>query len=126
MPYKKGDIVEGIITNVVNYGAFVHVDASTTGLIHISEITHGFVDDIYRYVAVGERVNLKVVDVDEQKQQLKLSLKGAPRNYKTYRKRRSRILTQKKDLVPKSKIGFESLEQKMPEWIKEQIKHDKT
>ena len=124
IPYKIGDIIEGIITNVVNYGAFVHVDASTTGLIHISEITHGYVTDIHRYVEVGTRVNVKVVDIDETKQQLKLSLKSAPRNYKTYRKRRGRMLTQKSMLVPKNQIGFESLRQKMPEWIKEQMSND--
>lgn len=111
--------MEGIVTNVVPYGCFVHVDENTTGLIHISEITHGFVSNIHEYANIGQRMYVKVLDVDGDRNQLRLSLKGAPKQVVARRTRRPRFAYQKKQLLPPSRIGFNSIEEKMPQWIKE-------
>ena len=66
MHYQVGQIVEGVITGIQPYGAFVALDNKTTGLIHISEISDGFVKDVARYVKVNDRIKVKIIDFDEK------------------------------------------------------------
>lgn len=47
--FKVGDVVSGKVAGIQSYGAFVALDNSTQGLVHISEITHGFVKDIHDF-----------------------------------------------------------------------------
>ncbi len=109
---QKGDIIYGIITNIIGYGAFVDV-GEYTGLIHISEFSDNFVRDIKDFVEIGERVKLKVVDVDEEKKRLKLS-------YKALNKVRGI-----KGSVPKFTIGFKTLRDYMPQFIHTQLEEMK-
>ena len=53
MSYQIGQIVEGKVTGIQSYGAFVSLDPKTSGLIHISEISDGFVRDVGLFVHVG-------------------------------------------------------------------------
>ncbi len=69
---KVGDSVEGIVTGVIDFGAFVNVDG-IEGLIHISEISWERVENPRDYVKVGETVNAKIIAID--KDRLSLSLK---------------------------------------------------
>lgn len=69
---KVGDSVEGTITGVIDFGAFVNVDG-IEGLIHISEISWERVEDPRKYVKVGDRVTAKIISID--KERLSLSLK---------------------------------------------------
>ena len=69
---KVGDIVEGTITGVIDFGAFVNIDG-IEGLIHISEISWERVDDPKNYVKIGETVKAKIIAID--KDRLSLSLK---------------------------------------------------
>lgn len=69
---KVGDSVEGIVTGVIDFGAFVNVDG-IEGLIHISEISWERVDDPRNYVKSGETVKAKIIAID--KDRLSLSLK---------------------------------------------------
>lgn len=69
---KVGDEVEGVITGVIDFGAFVNVDG-VEGLIHISEISWERVEDPRKYVKVGDKVNAKIIAID--KDRLSLSLK---------------------------------------------------
>jgi small subunit ribosomal protein S1 len=69
---KVGDVVEGMITGVIDFGAFVNVDG-IEGLIHISEISWERVDNPRNYVKVGETVKAKIIAID--KDRLSLSLK---------------------------------------------------
>ena len=55
MQYRIGQIVEGTITGIQPYGAFVSLDEETSGLIHISEISEGFVKDVNHFVHVHDR-----------------------------------------------------------------------
>ncbi len=110
MMYQSGQIVEGEITGIQAYGAFVQVDKDTSGLIHISEISEGYVKDINHFVKVGDKLKLKILDVDTKSHHLRLSLK-ALRNSRKSRPRHKRI--------PKLKnaIGFESLRENLDAWI---------
>jgi small subunit ribosomal protein S1 len=69
---KPGDDVEGVVTGVIDFGAFVNVDG-IEGLIHISEISWERVDDPRNYVKVGDTVKAKIISID--KDRLSLSLK---------------------------------------------------
>lgn len=69
---KVGDVVEGVITGVIDFGAFVNVDG-IEGLIHISEISWERVEDPRKYVKVGDMVKAKIIAID--KDRLSLSLK---------------------------------------------------
>jgi small subunit ribosomal protein S1 len=69
---KVGDVVEGIVTGVIDFGAFVNVDG-IEGLIHISEISWERVDNPRNYVKVGDTVKAKIIAID--KDRLSLSLK---------------------------------------------------
>ncbi|QQS65105.1 S1 RNA-binding domain-containing protein [Candidatus Saccharibacteria bacterium] len=69
---KVGDEVEGIVTGVIDFGAFVNVDG-IEGLIHISEISWERVEDPRKYVKTGEKVKAKIIAID--KERLSLSLK---------------------------------------------------
>ena len=67
-----GDEVEGVITGVIDFGAFVNVDG-IEGLIHISEISWERVEDPKKYVKTGDKVKAKIIAID--KERLSLSLK---------------------------------------------------
>lgn len=69
---KVGDVVEGVVTGVIDFGAFVNVQG-IEGLIHISEISWERVEDPRDYVKVGENVKAKIIAID--KDRLSLSLK---------------------------------------------------
>lgn len=111
--YKNGQIVEGVITGIQPYGAFVSIDENTTGLIHISEISDDFVRDIRQYVAQGEQIIAKIIDVSDGPNQLRLSLKAL--NYSSRKIREDK--EHKRSLVPESVLGFKSLDVKMPQWV---------
>ena len=69
-------LLEGKITKITGFGAFVELTDGRSGLIHISEIADGFVDDIHRFVTEGQEVKVVLVNTDE-KGRLSLSLKRA-------------------------------------------------
>jgi len=69
---KIGDIVEGKVTGIVDFGFFVEVDG-VEGLVHISEISWGKVENIEDYVKVGEKLKFKIIDIENSR--LSLSLK---------------------------------------------------
>ena len=72
---KVGDIVECVVTGVQSYGAFVLIDNRINGLIHISEISKGYVRNIEDFVRVGETVFVKILEIDEENLRAKVSLK---------------------------------------------------
>jgi small subunit ribosomal protein S1 len=69
---KVGDVVEGVVTGVIDFGAFVNVDG-IEGLVHISEISWERVEDPRKYIKVGEKIKAKIIAID--KDRLSLSIK---------------------------------------------------
>ncbi|MEI7463115.1 MAG: S1 RNA-binding domain-containing protein, partial [Candidatus Taylorbacteria bacterium] len=77
--YEVGDDVEGTVTGVVDFGVFVKLEEGLEGLIHISEIDWGLVDDPRNFVKVGQKVIAKVIEVKDGKVSLSLKkLKANP------------------------------------------------
>ncbi len=72
---KAGLICPGIVTNVTNFGAFVDIGVHQDGLVHISELSHQFVDDPRKVVNPGDQVQVKVLAVDIEKNQISLTMK---------------------------------------------------
>ena len=72
---RIGDKLEGTITGIQPYGAFVELESGVTGLIHISEIRSGYVSNIQDILSIGEKVFVQVIDVDEYSKKLSLSLR---------------------------------------------------
>ncbi|OFS21444.1 Tex family protein [Corynebacterium sp. HMSC04H06] len=70
-----GMILEGAVTNVAAFGAFVDVGVHQDGLVHVSAMSHKFVSDPHEVVRSGEVVKVKVMDVDVQRQRISLSLR---------------------------------------------------
>jgi S1 RNA binding domain protein len=71
-----GKTVEGSVTNITNFGAFVSIEGSEEGLVHISEIANEFITDIADFVSVGDKVKVKIL-ARNQKKKLELSIKQA-------------------------------------------------
>ena len=63
---EVGSVLTGKVTGIQAYGAFVALDENNQGLVHISEITHGFVKDIHEYLKVGDEVKVKVLSIDNK------------------------------------------------------------
>ena len=72
---KDGMILEGVITNVTNFGAFVDIGVHQDGLVHISVLADKFVKDPHSVVKTGDVVKVKVVDVDLQRKRIALSMR---------------------------------------------------
>jgi len=73
---KKGMTVKGKVTRLEKFGAFVEIGAERPGLIHISEMAHGYVRTPSEVVKEGDEVEAQVLDVNRRKKQIKLSLKA--------------------------------------------------
>jgi small subunit ribosomal protein S1 len=75
--YQIGDVIEGTVTKLVNFGAFVRVEEGLEGLIHISELSHQRVAHPGDVVKEGEVLKLKIISLDSERHRLGLSLKQA-------------------------------------------------
>ena len=74
---REGMILEGVVTNVTRFGAFVDIGVHQDGLIHISELDQRFVHDPLQVIAVGDLVRVKVLQVDAERKRISLSRKQA-------------------------------------------------
>ena len=76
--YNIGDIIEGTVTGVVDFGIFVKIDEDIEGLIHKSEIDWGLVENTKDYAKVGEKVKVEVIEIKDDK--ISLSMKKLKEN----------------------------------------------
>jgi len=114
-----GSIVTGKVTGIQPYGAFVALNENTQGLVHISEITHGYVKDIHEHLKVGDEIQVKILSIDEGAGKIGLSIKAteeAPAEQPKARKPRRR---QAAAIVSEGdgQEGFNTLKEKLQEWI---------
>jgi len=72
---KEGMILEGVVTNVANFGAFVDVGVHQDGLVHISALTDKFVDDPRKVVKTGDVVKVKVLEADAKRKRISLTMR---------------------------------------------------
>jgi len=72
---RQGMILNGLITNITNFGAFVDIGVKQDGLVHISQIADKFISHTSEAVKLGDQVRVKVVEIDEQRKRIGLSMK---------------------------------------------------
>ena len=117
--FEVGDVLTGKVTGIQPYGAFVALDEQTQGLVHISEITYGFVKDVNDFLSVGEDIQVKVLEVDDEQKKISLSireLQEAP----FYRKKESQPRRSLQDRVDEVDAdGFKILKDKLKDWIEQ-------
>jgi protein Tex len=77
---EPGMILEGTVTNVTNFGAFVDVGVHQDGLVHISALAEKFVKDPHDIVKAGQIVSVKVIEVDEKRKRIALSMRLADKS----------------------------------------------
>jgi uncharacterized protein len=73
---QPGMVLQGTVRNVVDFGAFVDIGVKHDGLVHVSEMAERFVRDPLTVVAVGQVVQVRVMEVDKQRERVKLSMRG--------------------------------------------------
>lgn len=108
---KKNDVIKATVTGVQKYGAFVNTE-DYEGLIHISEISYGYVKNVNDYLKVGDNIFVEVVDIDSEDNHLKLSIKDID-----YKKDGTRLKR-----MAETKNGFKPLKDNLEIWINEKIK----
>ena len=69
-------LLQGVVTNVANFGAFVDLGVHQDGLVHISMLSDGFVNDPHKIVKVGQVVNVKITSIDQQRKRIALTMKN--------------------------------------------------
>ena len=74
---EPGMVLEGTVTNVTNFGAFIDIGIHQDGLVHISQIADCYVDDPRNFIKVGQIVKVKVLQLDVDLKRISLSLKNA-------------------------------------------------
>ena len=74
--YAVGDVVEGKVVRIVEFGVFVELEPGVDGLVHISQISHEWLEKPTESVKVGEMVNVKIIAIDYEKEKITLSIKA--------------------------------------------------
>ena len=106
------DIIEVTVTGIQKYGAFVLINDKYDGLIHISEISTGYVKNINDYIKIKDKIYAQVVDIDKDNNKFKLSIKNI--DYRNDGK----IINNTESFSS----GFEPLKEHLDLWINEKIK----
>lgn len=114
MEYEIGMIVNGTITGLQPYGAFVSLSDTKQGLIHVSEVQAGYTKNIHSILAAGQKVKVQVIDIDEYSKKISLSLRTLEPYVQQSNYRRKKYFTNKN-----KKIGFNTLEKELPMWTDE-------
>jgi len=120
--YQIGDIIRVSVYDTKPYAAFVNTKDGQKGLLHISEISDNFIRDIERYVAIGDEINVIILEIDEKDGFLRVSYKKVPNeeSFTTHRNDRKLPETTAEDFKP--------LEDNLERWIneaKEKMKENK-
>lgn len=114
--YESGEELTGKVTGIQPYGAFIALDDQTQGLVHISEVTYGFVKDIHDYLSVGDEVKVKVLEVDDAAGKISLSIRALQvepeRSKEGYPHKTLQARVNERDAD-----GFNSLKEKLQDWI---------
>ena len=109
---KENDIIKVKITGIQNYGAFADIEGDYNGLIHISEISYGYVKNIHDFINVGDNIYAEVVGIDDDSKRIKLSIKDID-----YKKNGIKLKR-----MAETKNGFTPLKENLDKWINEKIK----
>ena len=73
--YPEGEVVQGTVVRINDFGAFVELEPGLDALVHISKISHDRIEHPSQVLTVGEEVTAKILSVDEEKKRISLSIK---------------------------------------------------
>ena len=112
--YKIGDMLSVEVSGIQKYGIFARLDEDTKGLIHISELKHGYIEEnLEDLFEIGDKLDVVILDIDEYDGKISLSIRAlqeAKSHPFSSRKKNPRY-------GRKTGTGFDSLEEKFPQWI---------
>ncbi|MBC9873304.1 30S ribosomal protein S1 [Macrococcoides bohemicum] len=74
--FKVGDVVEGEVMRLANFGAFVEIDKGLQGLVHISQISHDHIGNPSEVLEAGQKVKVKILDINKEEKRIGLSIKA--------------------------------------------------
>ena len=125
---EAGSVVEGKVVRIKPFGAIVQLEDGGQGLVHISQIANGFVQDINDHVTIGDTVKVKVMSIDEENKKIALSIRDAlpkaprqqnfkPREHKNNYEPRGAKQSAADTVQPKDPVN--DFEEKMKEWLKQ-------
>ncbi|MEF2662778.1 MAG: S1 RNA-binding domain-containing protein [Bacilli bacterium] len=104
-----GDIVLAKVTGISDFGFFVSI-GNFKGLCHISEISNNFVEDIKKFVSVGDEIYVLILDIDDESKKVKVSIKDI--YYLSH---------DDENRIKETRRGFLPLKEMLPIWIKEKM-----
>ncbi len=119
-PYVEGDIIKGIITSIKKYGAFLSFENGYIGLLHISEISTNFVNNIHSFFSIGDEITVAVKRVDRATKFLNVSIKDLPNDLNPYKE----ILPSKKITSYLKEIDFSKLEKSLPKMVAKELERE--
>ncbi len=108
--YKEGEIVLGTVTGIKKYGIFVKLDNKNSGLIHISEISNHYVEDLNKYVILNELIRVRILKKNKDNM-YKLSVKNM--DY--------RITKHNDSKIKETDGGFKNLALHLNYWINREL-----
>lgn len=115
----EGQVITGKVTGIQPYGAFVALNEKVQGLVHISEVTHGFVKDLNEHLSVGDEVKVKVLSIDEAKNKYSLSIRATEEAPKEKAPKKQFKQASQQYQQPQDEQGFNTLKDKLGEWLKQ-------
>lgn len=118
--FEKDQIVEGIVTRIKKYGVFLSFDNGYVGLLHISEISTNFVNNINSYFSLGDKIIVLIKKIDQGNKFLFVSIKDLPDELNPYKE----ILPSKKIVSYLKDINFSKLEKALPKMIEEELERE--
>lgn len=108
---KIGTIVKGQVTGITLYGVFVTLNDDYTGMVHISEVSNKFIKNLNKNFKIGDIISVKVIDIDENKRQVKLSIKDI--DYK---------VEPDASAIKEKGTGFEVIKKNFDKWVETKMK----
>ncbi len=115
--YEIDAIVEGTISEIKSYGAFLSFEDGRSGLLHIKQISDSYISNINTYLKDGASIKVRIIEIDEKNGFLKLSLKTVPVHERT-------VFAKNKNIsqINPAQVDFSTLKEKLPLWIDEALK----
>lgn len=120
MDFKVGDIIIGKVNQIRPYALFLTFEGNVCGLLHISELSDGYIRDIEKYGSIGDEIKVKVLSIDSSNGFLRVSYKAIPEN-----ERYSTHSNANRSVPQFDEADFTDLESKLPEWINETLQKAK-
>lgn len=102
-------IIEGVVKNVTNFGAFVDIGLKESGLVHISELANTFVKDPFEIVKPGDRVKVKIISLDTARGRIGLSMKQVDSNRSPQKSTKRTSSQNRKNVTKKQPESFNQL-----------------